>query len=137
VIRFFAIGLLALAACSASYQTIKLVNRSPRPIEEIYIFPTGAANHGASRGKLAPNAATEVQVKTGNVDVLAIAAKERVDDKQSETKTATQTIELRGPLELVFHDSDQRPPELARKGTLGVTFRVIPPPKPATDEPPL
>jgi len=127
----FVIGLglgLGLGACgSASYHTVTLVNLSPRAIEEVYIFPTGGADHGASRATLAPNATAAVQVKAGNVDVLAVSAKERVDDTQTETKTATQTLELRGPLELVFHDSNQHPPELARKGTVGIAFRATTP----------
>jgi hypothetical protein len=138
VIRLLAC-VVALAACSASYQPVKLVNRSPRVIEEIYVFPSGAANHGASRAKLLPGGSATVSVKSGNVDVLAVAAKERIDDTQSETKTATQTLELRGPLELVFHDSDQTPPDLTRKGTVGLTFRASTPPPapPPPDDTPL
>ena len=119
---------LGLAACgSASYHTVTLVNRTPRAIEEVYIFPAGGADHGPSRARLLPDATAAVKVKAGNVDVLAVSAKERIDDTQTETKTATQTLELRGPLELVFHDSNQHPPELARKGTVGVAFRATTP----------
>ncbi len=128
--------LAVLVACSPSYQTIHLVNRTPRAIEAVYIYPTGAANHGTSRGALAPNAAIDVKVKQGNVDVLAIGAKEKIDAVQSERKEATQTLELRGPLELVFHDSNQRIVE--KPGTIGVVFRVIEPPAaaPEPDAPP-
>ena len=93
-----------LVGCSASYQTITLRNRSPRAIEALYVYPVGAADHGASRGALARDATLALKVKTGNVEVLAVGAKERVDDGQSETKTASQVVELRGPVELVFHD---------------------------------
>jgi hypothetical protein len=122
---------LALAACSPTYHTIKLVNRTDRPIEEIYIYPTGATNHGKSRASLAPDTSTEVKVPSGNVDVLAVSAKVRVNDTESETRTASQTVELKGPRELVFHDSNKPPPGLDRPGTLGVMFRVDPePPQP-------
>lgn len=126
---------LALAACGPTYQTVQLVNRTDRKIEQIFIFPSGSANHGASRGSLAPNASTAVKVASGNVDVLAVSAKVRVDDKTNETRTATQTLELKGPLELVFHDSTQKPPDLRRPGTLGVTFRIDAPPAPPPDKP--
>jgi hypothetical protein len=86
----------ALAACSPTYHTIKLVNRTDRPIEKIYIFPTGATDHGTSRGSLAPDASVEVKVAAGNVDVLAVSAKVRVNTKESETRTASQTVELEG-----------------------------------------
>ncbi|MBA3538335.1 MAG: hypothetical protein H0T79_01790 [Deltaproteobacteria bacterium] len=134
MIRVLLIG-PAVAACSPTYQTVRLVNRTDRAIEQIYIYPTGSANHGASRGSLAPNASTAVNVQPGNVDVLAVSAKVRVDETSSETRTATQTIELKGPLELVFHDSNQPPPAgLARPGTVGVTFRIsAPSPAPAQE----
>jgi hypothetical protein len=128
--------LIALAACSATYHPIKLVNRTDRAIEAIYIFPTGAADHGASRGALAPDAATTVRVKAGNVDVLAVSAKVKIDDRVDETRTATQTIELVRPLELVFHDSSKVPPGIDRPGTIGVAFRVPATPKPVEEPAP-
>lgn len=123
-----AVMTLALAACGPSLQTVKLVNRTDRAIESIFIYPMGSANHGTSRASLAPNATTDVKIKPGNVDVLAVSAKIRIDATSSETRTATQTIELKGPLELVFHDSDKKPAGLERPGTLGVTFQITPPP---------
>jgi len=129
MIRLLIFG-FALAACGApALHQVQLVNKTPRTIAEIYIFPTGSTNHGASRGSLAPNASSTVKVRAGNVDVLAVSEKIRVDDTQTETRSATQTLELKGPLELVFHDSDQTPPGLDRPGTLGLTFRAPPPPK--------
>ncbi len=126
---------LAVAGCAPSYQTVQLVNRTNRVIEQIYIYPSGAAEHGASRGSLAPDATTAVKIRSGNVEVLAISHKVRIDDTTSETRTATQTLELTAPLQLVFHDSTQTPSELARPGTLGVTFEIIaPPPPPASDD---
>jgi hypothetical protein len=109
--------------------SVQLVNKTPRTIAQIFIFPTGSTNHGASRATLAPNGSTTVKVKAGNVDVLAVSEKIRVDETQTETRTATQTLELKGPLELVFHDSDQTPSGLDRPGTLGLTFRTPEPPK--------
>ena len=126
---------LVVAACGgASYQNVHIVNQSPRPIEAVYIYPTGSQNRGASRGTVAPNASIDVKVKSGNVDVLAIGAKEKVNDKESERKEATQTLELRAPTELVFHDSNQ--PVATKPGTIDVEFRVIEEKKPPEDAPP-
>lgn len=119
----------ALAACGGSYQQVQLVNKTSRPIAEVFIFPTGSANHGASRGMLAPDATLSVKVKSGNVDVLAVSAKVRVNAQQSETRTATQTLELKKPVSLVFHDSDQTPSGLDQPGTIGVVFQVLPDPE--------
>ena len=128
--RLVILGFACLAACGgAPLHQVQLVNKTPRTIAEIFIFPTGAANHGPSRGSLAPNASSTVKVRAGNVDVLAVSEKIRVDDTQTETRTATQTLELKGPLELVFYDSDQTPPGVQGAGTIGVVFRTPPPPK--------
>jgi hypothetical protein len=128
--RLVFLALIAFSACGGpALHQVQLVNKTPRAIAEIYIFPTGAANHGASRGSLAPNASSTVNVRAGNVDVLAVSEKIRVDDTQTETRTATQTLELKGPLELVFHDSDQTPLGVERAGTIGVVFRTPTAPK--------
>jgi hypothetical protein len=117
--------LLFLVACGgASYQTIKMTNRSPHAIASIYIYPAGSQNHGSSRGALAPNASIEVKVKSGNVDVLAVTVKEEIADGKRESKEAQQTLELREPIELIFHDSTQAITTTAN--TIGVMFRVIP-----------
>jgi hypothetical protein len=63
-----------LAACGAPMQTLELVNQTPRQIEAFYVYPHGA-DRGASRGQLAPNAHTSVQVKAGRIDVYAVSAK--------------------------------------------------------------
>lgn len=115
---------LCVACSSARYQTVKLTNQTPRAIESIFVFPAGATNHGASRGKLAPGAALDVQIKEGNVEVLAVSAEEQLENGQRERKQATQTLELRGPLSLVFRDSTQTTAE--RPGTVHVVFRVAP-----------
>jgi hypothetical protein len=119
----------ALAACGGSYQQVQLVNKTSRPIAEVFIFPTGSANHGASRGTLAPDATMSVKVKSGNVDVLAVSTKVRVNETQSETRTATQTLELKKPVSLVFHDSNETPPGLDQPGTIGVVFQITPEPE--------
>ncbi len=121
--RFLALALLV--ACSpASYQTVKMTNRSPRAIEAIYVYPVGATNQGSSRGTLAPGAALDVKVKEGNVEVRAVSAEETLESGQRENKQATQTLELRAPTELIFHDSTQAITQ--RPGTVGVAFRVMP-----------
>lgn len=125
VVRLLALGVLAVGCGGgARAYTVTLVNRSPRAIAEVFVYPMGAADHGSSRARLAPNASAAISVKGGNVDVLAVGAKERIDATQTETKTATQTLELRGPRTLVFHDSNQQPAELRRPETIGVTFRA-------------
>jgi hypothetical protein len=121
--RFLVIGLL-VACSSASYQTVTMTNRSPRAIESIYVYSVGASNHGASRGKLPPGGAIDVKVKEGNVEVLAVAAEEKLEDGKRERKQASQVLELRSPTQLIFHDSTQAIAE--QPGTIGVVFRVMP-----------
>ncbi len=123
------LALCVLAACGGSYQQVQLVNKTSRPIAEVFIFPTGSANHGVSRGTLAPDATMSIKVKSGNVDVLAVSTKLRVNDNETETRTATQTLELKKPVSLVFHDSNQTPPGLDQPGTIGVAFQVTPEPE--------
>lgn len=135
--RLVVLVAFALVGCSATYHQVQLVNKTPRPITEVFIFPTGSANHGTSRGALAPDATLAIRVKAGNVDVLAISAKVRVDPTHTETRSATQTLELKRPVSLVFHDSTQTPPGLGQPGTIGVAFQVTPEPEaaPTPDEP--
>lgn len=135
-----ALLVLGCVACgSTPKHTVTLVNKSPRPIAELYVYPPGAANPGASRGRLEPNARTAVNVGEGAIEVRAVTVKERLDDVTSESKEASQVLQVKGPLEVIFHDSTQNPAELARQNTVGVTFRVLPKPaaaeEPATDEP--
>jgi len=115
---------LLVACSSAASHSVKLTNRTPRAIEAIYVYPAGSSNHGASKGKLAPNAAMSIKIKEGNVDVLAVAAEEQLENGQRERKQATQTLELRSALELIFHDSTTT--ILEQPGTIGVVFRVMP-----------
>jgi hypothetical protein len=116
---------LLLVGCSPTLHTIKLVNRTDRAIETIHIYPTGSASQGSSRGTLAPNATTEVKQAAGNVDITAASAKVKIDDKTTERRTASGTIPLKGPVEVIFHDSNQpAPTELNQPNTFGITFRV-------------
>src|SRR3954466_9233158 len=103
--------ILGIAACGgAQTQTLTLVNRTPRGIAEVYVFPAGAAAHGASRGKLAPGATMTVQMKAGNVEVEAISNLIIVDDHHRDKMTASSTLQLNRPLQVVFHDENQAPP---------------------------
>lgn len=125
---------LALAGCGgAAMHEVQIVNKSPRPITEVYVFPTGNADHGPSKGTIAPEAKLVVKVKAGNVDILAVSQRVKVDDKQSEVRTASQTLELKSPTVLVFHDSTQTVPGLDKPGTIGVQFQV--PPEAESPEP--
>jgi hypothetical protein len=127
------ISLTLLAACGggASYQ-ISIRNASARPIEELYVYPTGSAR-GTSRGQLAPNASTAVKMKSGHVSVTAISAKIQIDEHTRDKPTADQEVELTGPVELVFYDDGAAPPGIEKKGVIGVAFQ-IPKPTPHPDE---
>jgi hypothetical protein len=130
---------LAVAACGAPMQTVQLVNRTPRAIEEIYIYPQGAANHGKSRGALAPNASTSVQVKQGNIEVLGVSAKFQLDEHTRDRPSANVDVELKAPAQIVFFDDGHQPSEIGKPGVFGVTFqmpRSNAPPQPKADSPP-
>ncbi|MBA3462123.1 MAG: hypothetical protein H0T46_19340 [Deltaproteobacteria bacterium] len=123
----FILSLAFATGCGgAAMHEVSLINKSPRPITEVYVYPTGSSNQGASKGTLAPEGTMKLKVKAGNVDVLAVSAKVKIDDTQSETRRASQTLELKAPVSLVFHDSNQTPPGLDKHGTIGVSFQVIP-----------
>jgi hypothetical protein len=124
----FLVGLVVFAACGASMQTVQLVNKTPRTIEQIFIFSPGK-DHGTSKAKLAPNASTTLQLPAGNHEVYAVSEKIIHDDNTRETPEASLTIELRGALELVFYDSNAAPPGLDKPNTRGITFMIRPPPK--------
>ena len=127
---------LALTACGAAkMQTLSIVNKTDRPIEALYVYPTGAVDHGASRGKLAPNASTQIQVKSGHVDVLALSAKLQLDEHTRDQPTASQSLEVTGPLEVIFYDTTAKPAGLERPGVIGVSFIITKPaPPPAPSE---
>jgi len=127
--------LLFVVACGGpSTHPVTLVNQTPRTIAEVFVYPPGAANHGASRGSLAPGASLVIKVRGGNVEFLAISEKVKVTQTESETKQASSTIQLVKPVQLIFHDSDQPAPAFENKTQIGVTFRVSKPPPVA--EPP-
>jgi hypothetical protein len=124
----FCVGLAVLAACGgAGMQTVQLVNKTPRTIEQIFIFTPGK-DRGASKAKLAPNATTTLQLPAGNHEIYAISERIVHDDNTRETPEASLTIELRSALELVFYDSNAPPPGLG-SNTRGITFMIRPPPK--------
>ena len=135
MLRFaFVVSLTLLAACGggASYQ-VSIRNASARPIEELYVYPTGSAR-GTSRGQLAPNASTAVKMKGGSVSVTAVSAKIHIDEHTRDKPTADQIVELTAPVELVFYDEGAPPPGIEKMGVIGVAFQ-IPKPAPKPDEP--
>jgi hypothetical protein len=127
------ISLTLLTACGGASHQISIRNASSRPIEELYVYPTGSAR-GTSRGQLAPNASTAVKMKGGSVSVTAISAKIHIDEHTRDKPTAEQTVELTAPVELVFYDDGAAPPGIEKKGVIGVAFQ-IPKPAPKPDEP--
>lgn len=121
-----ALAFLVLAACGgAPLQTVQIVNRSSRPIQELYVYPVGSANHGTSRGSVAPNGQTEVKVKAGQVEVMALSSKLQVDEHTRDQPSASGDVELRGPTQIIFYDEGSAPPGLDRPGVFGFAF-VIP-----------
>ena len=135
MIRIMLVGALALVACAPKLHEVRLVNNTPRTIEEVFLFAPGSANHGASRAKLAPNASVAVKFPAGNVEVLAVSEKIKVDETHRETMSASSVIQLKTAVELVFHDSNQPPPP-DRPGLHAITFRLSePPPSPTAPDP--
>jgi hypothetical protein len=121
-----ALAFVVLAACGgAQLQTIQIVNKSARPIDQLYVYPAGAADHGKSRGSVAPNGQTEVKVKPGNVEVLAVSSKLQVDEHTRDQPSASGELELHGPSQVIFYDEGSTPPGLERPGVFGFAF-VIP-----------
>ena len=129
-------SLVTLGACAhaAPLQRVELVNRTTRTIDEIYVFPVGAANHGAPRGVLQPSATKELQIPAGNIEVDAVSGKIQVDHTRDRPSASTN-IELREPAKVIFYDDDQKPAGLDAPGTYGVKFHV-PKAAPAPEPPP-
>lgn len=128
---FFLLGLVVFAACGGgAMHTVQLVNKTPRTIEQLFIFAPGK-DKGASKAKLAPNATTTIQLPAGNHEIYAISEKIVHDDNTRETPEASLTIELRNALELVFYDSNAVPPGVDKPNTRGITFMIRPPAKKA------
>jgi len=128
---------LALAACGgAHYQTMHIVNHTDRAIAAIYVYPTGTADHGTSRGELAPSASTQLQVKQGRMSVLALSAKLKLDEHTRDQPSASQDLEITGPVEIVFYDAGaDKPPGLDRPGVFGIAFQLPKPAPPPPDAP--
>lgn len=123
-----------LTACGgAAMQTISLQNQTERTIKELYVFPAGSKDRGKSLGALAPNNSTQVKMAAGNVEVYAVSETVKIDDHTRDTPTASQGLELRGPLQVIFFDGDNRPAAVAKPGVIGVSFMVAAK-KPAADE---
>lgn len=122
----FLVGLAVFAACGGSMQRVQLVNKTPRTIEQIFIFSPGK-DKGASKAKLAPGASTTLQLPAGNHEIYAISERIVHDDNTRETPEASLTIELRNALELVFYDSNAAPPGIDKANTRGITFMIRPP----------
>ena len=130
----FSLGLLVFAACGgAAMQTVQLVNKTPRTIEQVFIFTPGQ-DKGASKAKIAPNATTTIQLPAGNHEIYAISERIVHEDNTRETPEASLTIELRNALELVFYDSNAVPPGLDKANTRGITFMIRPPAKKEVDD---
>jgi hypothetical protein len=127
--------LAPLVACGgAAMQTIKIVNKTDRPIEAYYVYPSGA-DKGASRGTLAPQQSTQITIKGGHVEVQAVSAKIKFDDHHRDQPTASQSLELTHPTEVDFYDSNAKPEGLDRPNVIGVSFVINTPPPPPPAEP--
>jgi hypothetical protein len=146
-VRHSLVFVLALAtsattvACGPQMQTVSLVNHTNRKIVELYIYPNGSTEHGASRGTLAPNASMKLTVKAGKIEVLAVSEMIKHDDNTRETPTVSHGLELTQPLEVVFYDMGEKPAGLDRPGVIGAAFRrdkteSTPEPAPESPEPP-
>jgi hypothetical protein len=138
--RSFAILLASaygLAACAAPLQSVTLVNQTGRALEQVFVYPAGATDHGVSRATLAPGASTTIQVKPGHVEVLGVSAKMKIDEHTRDKPTASQELELTGPSQVVFYDQDAPPAGLQRPGVFGIAFRLLKPkPEGEVDETP-
>ncbi len=132
-----------LAGCGgASLVSVKLTNGTDRPIDQVFVYPLGAADHGASRGVLAPHGSMMLQVPGGNIEVQAVSATINVDDHTHERRQATTGVELKALSEVVFYDEGQKP-QIPPKA-IGVKFQhfvagpqapAAPAPDPATPAP--
>lgn len=118
---------LALPACAPHLQTLELVNQTSRVIDHLYVFPSGATDHGPSRGTLAPNASKTLRLKPGAVSVVAESAMVKLDETTRDKPTASTDVELTRPLHVVFYDKGHAPAELSRPDVIGVEFILLKP----------
>ncbi len=121
---------LLLACGGVQLQTVSLINQTDRTIKELYVYPAGSKDKGPSRGTLAPTAGTTVSIKAGNVEVYAVSETVKLDDHHRDTPTASQSLELRGPLQVIFYDNNNKPAGVDRPNVVGVSFIVAGKPKP-------
>lgn len=137
--RLALLVLCFVLGCGAGkQQTLTIVNRSPRPITEYYIYKVGSADHGASRGKIEPNGQVVVKLPIGNVEVLAVSDLVVLDAHTRDRYSASQAVELkRTPMQVIFHDSTDTPPGLDAPGVLGAPFHVKDAPRPPEGDAPL
>ena len=125
--------LMVLVACGgSSLQTISLSNQTERTIKALYVYPAGSKDKGASRGSLAPAAATKVSMPKGAVEVYAISETVKIDEHTRDTPTASQGLELTGPLQVIFYDGTDKPAAVNNPGVIGVSF-IVSDKKPAPD----
>jgi hypothetical protein len=130
----FTLALLLSGCGGASLQTIQLSNQTERTIKELYVFPAGSKDKGKSRGTVAPNGGITVQMPAGNVEVYAISETVKIDDHTRDTPTASQGLELTGPLKVIFYDGSDRPAAVNNPGVIGVSF-IVSDKKPADSAP--
>ena len=127
--------LFAFGCGGAAMHTVSLTNSTERTIKELYVYPAGAKDKGASRGSLAPSAGTSVQMKAGAIEVYAVSETMKIDERTRDTPTASQGLELTSDLKVIFYDGDQpKPAAVDRPGVIGVSFIVAPKKQP--DAPP-
>lgn len=132
--RFVLFVLLVVGGCGggARRHTLELVNRTPRTITELYIYPMGSTDRGVSRGSLAPGGSLAIAVTEGAIEVLAISELIKIDDHHRDKPSASQVVDVRRPASVVFFDVGAPPREVSRPDTFGVAF-TPPKPPPPTD----
>lgn len=114
-----------VAACGAPMQSVRITNATDRPIEELYLYPLGAAAHGPSRGPLAPGASLTLEHAPGNLELYAVSARVQLEEHTRERRAASTALELAHALEVVLYDVGAKPAALAR-GAIGVVFEKAP-----------
>lgn len=119
---------LCLAGCAPQLQTLEIVNQTPRQIEAVYVYTPGG-ERGASRGKLAPNEHTSVQVKPGAVEVDGVSEKYQLNEHTRDKPEASETLEIHSPSKVIFYDQGAAPPEVKQPGVFGAEF-TLPAPRP-------
>lgn len=124
--------LVGLGACGgAALQNVHIVNKTTRAIEKLTVCDSSCAEHGS----LAPNGSTQLQAHAGHVEFRALSAKLKVDEHTRDQPSASQVIELTGPIEVVFYDEGQKPAEVDQPGVFGIAF-VLPKGKDSATMPP-